>query len=87
MDLIIRIENGQPFGHPILIDNFCENFPHVDINNLPEEFAKFVRVAPPLFGPDEVYVGVTYEKVDDYYTDVHHIRQMTDEEKQNIPTP
>jgi hypothetical protein len=86
MDLFIRVKDGQPFEHPILKDNFCESFPDVDINNLPEEFAKFVRVARPILEPDEVYVGVTYEKVDDYYTDVHRIRQMTDEEKQNAAT-
>jgi len=84
MEFFIRIKDGQPFEHPIIGDNFCQAFPDVDTNNLPAEFAKFVRVEQPNLGPYEVYVSCTYEKVDDYYTDVHHVRQMTDVEKQNL---
>ena len=44
MNLFIRIVDGQPFEHPIFEDNFKQAFPDVDLNNLPSEFLKFVRV-------------------------------------------
>ena len=44
MELYIRIKDGQPFEHPILGNNFREAFPHIDVNNLPEEFMKFEKL-------------------------------------------
>ena len=81
MEFYIRIKDGQPFEHPIAGENFCQAFPHVDTNNLPPEFAKFIRVDVPDVGAYEVYDGVTYELVDGAYKDVHHIRVMTSDEK------
>jgi len=81
MELYIRIQNGQPFEHPILGDNFREAYPHIDVHNLPPEFARFVRVEQPAIGLFEVYEGVTYELVGSVYTDVHHVRNMTEDEK------
>lgn len=81
MELYIRIKDGQPFEHPIVGDNFCQAFPHVDTNNLPPEFAKFIRIEVPRLGAYEIYEGVTYALVDGVYKDVHHIRTMTDAEK------
>lgn len=81
MELFIRLQNGQPFEHPILGDNFRQAFPHVDITNLPPEFARFTRVAAPVIGVYEVYEGVTYERSEDGVIDVHHVRPMTAEEK------
>lgn len=80
MELFIRLKNGQPFEHPIFGDNFCAAFPDVDVNNLPEGFARFVRVAAPTVGVYQIYEGVTYEWQDGVVTDVHHIRDMTPEE-------
>lgn len=80
MELFIRIKDGKPFEHPIFGDNFRQAFPDVDVNNLPAEFARFVRVAPPVVGVYENYDGVTYEMVDGVYKDVHHISQMTAEQ-------
>lgn len=80
MELFIRIQNGIPFEHPILGNNFRQAFPNIDTNNLPESFARFVRVAPPSVGIYEVYEGVTYEWQDGLVADVHHVRQMTAEE-------
>lgn len=79
--LFIRIVNGQPFEHPIMEDNFLQAFPDVDINNLPPEFARFERIEFPVLGVYEVYTGATYERDGDVYKDVHHVRQMTEEEK------
>jgi hypothetical protein len=81
MDLYIRIKDGQPFEHPILGTNFKTAFTNVDVNNLPPEFAQFERVEKPVVGVYDVYEGVTYEWVEGVVKDVHHIRQMTVEEK------
>jgi hypothetical protein len=81
MELYIRVKDNQPLGNPILGDNFRQAFPEVDTKNLPPEFARFIRVELPRIDRFEVYEGVTYEKVGDVYTDVHHVRPMTDDEK------
>lgn len=80
MELFIRIQNGQPFEHPIMGDNFRQAFPDVDTNNLPAEFARFVRVAAPILGPYEKNQSVTYQLIDGVYTDVFSCEQMTMEE-------
>lgn len=80
MELFIQIRNGQPFEHPIFGDNFRQAFPNIDTNNLPESFARFVRVERPAVGVYEVYEGVTYEWQNGLVTDVHHVRAMTAEE-------
>ncbi len=87
MELFIQIKDGKPFEHPILADNFGMAFPHVDQNNLPPEFARFVRVEKPKIGVYEIYAGVNYELVNGVYTDVHRVVPMTSEqiaEKQNF---
>lgn len=80
MELFIRIKDGKPFEHPIFGSNFREAFPDVDTDNLPAEFARFVRVEAPTVGVYENYTGVTYELVDGVYKDVHHVVPMTAEE-------
>lgn len=86
MELFIRIKNGQPFEHPIHGDNFCLAFPHVDVNNLPPEFARFERVERPELGEHEVLdpAEPTYELVNNIYKDVWHKRDMTQEEKNTV---
>jgi hypothetical protein len=81
MELFIRIQNGQPFEHPIFGDNFQQAFPNIDTDNLPESFARFVRTEAPVAGVYEVYEGVSYERSGEVYTDVHHVRAMTADEK------
>lgn len=81
MELYIRIKNGQPVEHPILGDNFRQAFPDIDTNNLPITFAEFTRIEAPLTGVYEVCDGCTYEWDGDIVTDVHHVRNMTAEEK------
>ena len=81
MELYIQIKDGQPFEHPILGDNFRQAFPSIDTENLPPEFAKFIRVDHPPIGVFEVYVDCTYELVNGVCTDIHNIRPMTTEEK------
>lgn len=80
MELFIRIKDGQPFEHPILGDNFREAFPHIDVNNLPVEFARFVRVDAPALGPYEKNQTVSYKLVNGIYKDVFTCEQMTAQE-------
>lgn len=81
LELYIQIRDGQPHEHPIFADNFREAFPDVDTENLPDTFAKFIRVAAPVPDTYEVYEGVSYQWVDGVVKDVHSVRQMTDEER------
>ena len=81
LELYIQIRDGQPHEHPIFADNFRAAFPDVDTENLPNTFAKFVRVDQPAIGDYEVYEGVTYQWVDGVVKDVHSVRPMTDEER------
>jgi hypothetical protein len=86
MELFIRVKDGKAFEHPIFGDNFRAAFPNVDTNNLPPEFARFIRVQPPRLGPYEKNQTVSYQLVDGAYTDVFSCEQMTAEEittKQN----
>lgn len=80
-ELFIQIRDGQPHEHPIFKDNFLEAFPHVDIDNLPPEFARFVRVERPTCTLLEVIEGPTYEWVDGVVKDVWVVRAMTSEEE------
>lgn len=57
MQLVIKVENNQPVGHPIVFENFSMIYPGTDYNNLPEGYAKFVRIERPLAG--------LFEKVSD----------------------
>tara|TARA_R110000868_G_scaffold9065_5_gene45921 strand:+ start:189 stop:530 length:342 start_codon:yes stop_codon:yes gene_type:complete len=82
MELFIRIKDGQPFEHPILDDNFRQAFPDVDTDNLPSTFARFERIAPPSIGVYEIYEGVTYEWINGIIKDIHHVRSMTEQERQ-----
>jgi hypothetical protein len=81
LELYIQIRDGQPHEHPIFADNFREAFPDVDTENLPDTFAKFIRVDAPVPDTYEVYEGVTYQWVDGVVKDVHNVRPMTEEER------
>ena len=79
--LIIKIQNGQPIDHPILLENFQQAFPNIDINNLPSDFAVFQRVQPPQLGVYEKNQYCRYELVDGVYKDVWYCDQMSEQEK------
>jgi len=81
LELYIQIRDGQPHEHPIFADNFREAFPDVDMENLPDTFAKFIRVDAPVPDTYEVYEGVAYQWFDGIVKDVHSVRAMTDEER------
>jgi hypothetical protein len=81
MELFIQIRNGQPFEHPIFGDNFREAFPHIDVNNLPTEFARFERIQCPfekaLFKVHEV----TYQWENGIVKDVWSERDANETER------
>lgn len=79
--LIIKIQNGQPIDHPIILENFQQAFPNIDVNNLPSNFAVFERVQPPQLGVYEKNQYCRYELVDGVYKDVWYCEQLTDQEK------
>lgn len=80
LELYIQIRDGQPYEHPIFANNFQEVFPEIDTNNLPETFARFVRVPVPESTLEEVYDHSTYVWDDGFVTEVHHMRLRTQEE-------
>jgi hypothetical protein len=77
MELYIRIIDGQPFEHPIMGDNFHQAFPHVDVNNLPPEFARFERIQCPMADDGFMITSATctYQWVDGIVKDVWEIVQ------------
>lgn len=81
MELFIRIQNGEPFEHPISAENLRQAFPEVDTNNLPEWIAKFERVEHPRLGVYEIHEKTTYSWFNGVVKDVHHVRSMTAQEK------
>ena len=83
MELYIRIVDGQPVDHPILGENFRQAFPHIDTDNLPADFARFVRVPKPPLERVFQYISneATYQWIDGVVMDVWENREMTDEEK------
>ena len=85
MRLFIQIRDGQPYEHPIFEDNFREAFPHIDVDNLPSEFAEFERIEPPV-GTAHVKLfkiyRCSYEWADGKVKDVWTLCLMTDEEKE-----
>ena len=84
MRCYIQIENGNPIGHPVVEENFVQCFPEIDLNNLPSNWANFVRVVQPEIDRFEVIVGVSYQWVDGVVKDVWDVRTMTDEEKNTL---
>lgn len=86
MDLFIQINNGEPYGHPIILENLQQVYPGISLQNLPNNFAEFRRTQKPVLGPYEVYLGYTYVWQNGYVTEQHSTRNMTTEEvldKQN----
>jgi hypothetical protein len=81
MELYIQVRDGQPFEHPIMGDNFKSAFPHIDVNNLPPEFARFERINEPKPKVFEVVENAGYAWVDGVVKDVWILRPMTAEEE------
>jgi hypothetical protein len=87
-NLVIKIENNNPVGYPMLLDNFLQCNPEVILPNLPNDYAFFERVVRPEISVFELFEDpeVTIEWVGDVVKDVWHVRSMTDTEKQEFIT-
>lgn len=86
MDLVIQIKNGEPFEHPIILENLQQVYPDITLQNLPDNFAEFNRTQVPTLGVYQVYIGCNYVWNGTYVTEQHNLRDMTQEEvlfKQN----
>ena len=79
-ELFIQIRDGQPYQHPIFGDNFREAFPHVDVDNLPPEFARFRRLPCPMNASEFEKDIATYQWVNGIVQDVWSVRPMNEEE-------
>lgn len=87
MSLYIRLENGQPIDHPLVESNLLQAFPGIDLNNLPSNFVKFNRAAPPIPSAYERTPEATYQLVGNEVYEVWITHPMTSEEileKQNL---
>lgn len=86
--LFIRIVDGKPFEHPLLESNVRAAFPKVDLDNLPPNFAEFIRIPRP--EPEEgkyiVSATCTYQWDGNVVKDVWEVVQedMPVEEVGNI---
>jgi len=78
MALYIQIENGQPINHPAYDDNLVAAF-----GLIPNDWEPFVRVPNATLGIYQVLDSntPTYSKVNNVWTDVWSIRDMTADEK------
>lgn len=85
MNLYLKIENGQPVGHPVQQDNLVHAFPDIDINNLPDGWVNFTRVQPPTPGIfQKVNDWGTYAEINGVWQDSWVVTDMTQEEKESI---
>lgn len=84
MELVIKIENGFPVNHPMLLDNLVQCRPDIDANNLPDEYKRFKRVPKPELGPYQLFIKEEpeYKLTNDVVQDVWLFRDMTPWEKQ-----
>jgi hypothetical protein len=87
MKCLIQIdENGNFVGHPIVMDNFLQAFPNIDISNdiPPKGFAWFTRKNSPYTianVPENNTFDSRYIKTSDTtFEDEFYIRPMTQEE-------
>lgn len=83
MRKFIQIRDGQPIEHPVLESNMRVAFPKMDLDNLPDTWAEFVRHPVPKIGPYQVYQGCIYEWIDGKVQDVHQVREMIESERQD----
>lgn len=87
MNLVIKIENGEPVNHPILEENLRTLIPDLDIDNLPEGYARFVRKPYPELDNLKMVERTNYvidpvlsTQINKVWTDEYIIRDLTEEE-------
>lgn len=81
--MYIKIKDGKPDGHPVLASNIIMVFPNFDFDNIPNDWAKFIRDPKPDISIYEVYDGSEYIWDNNLIKEIHKTRPMTLEEKSN----
>lgn len=78
MNLYIQVQDGQPINHPAFEDNLLQAF-----GAIPENWEPFVRVVCPVPPTYQIFESQEpiYQKVNNVWTDVWLLRNMTDTEK------
>ena len=78
MNLYIKVENGQPIKNPVFEENLLQVFGAVF-----ENWEPFVRVEKPTLGVYQILESPEpiYQKVNEVWTDVWSLRDMTADEK------
>ena len=78
MNLYIETENGLCKNHPAFEDNLLRAF-----GSIPGHWEPFTRIAKPILGVYQVLESEesVYQKIDNVWTDVWVLRDMTDAEK------
>jgi hypothetical protein len=78
MNLYIEVENGQAKNHPAYEDNLINAF-----GSVPDNWESFVRIEKPTIDVYQIFNSEEpiYQKINNVWTDVWSIRDMTDEEK------
>lgn len=78
MNLYIQVQDGQPINHPAFGDNLLQAF-----GAIPENWEPFVRVECPIPTIYQIFedLALVYQKVNNVWTDVWLLRNMTDAEK------
>jgi len=78
MNLRIETENGQPKNHPAFEGNILQAF-----GTIPAHWETFIRVERPVLTPYQVMGSdqPVYQKVNDVWTDVWDLREISAEEK------
>jgi hypothetical protein len=82
MDGFIMLANGEPATHPIIYQNFVECFPHIDVNNLPENVGYFKHFPPNFTVNFNQITSYTYafDSANNYWYHNWSVRDMTDDE-------
>jgi len=83
MKYVIQIQNGQPVGHPIAIENFKLAFPDKDLNNLSPDWAEFCRILP---SPNKYQTvkSSRYDWINGVVSDVWEYNEASEEDKKEI---
>ena len=75
-NLYIQVENGEPINHPAFESNLIDAF-----GSIPSNWEPFERLTPATIGLYQTFESqVSYEKVNGVWTDIHIIRDMTQDE-------
>ena len=83
MNLMIKIENGQPVGHPVFVENFTRAFPGID--PFQSGYSLFERVAKNAIPKYQVATGNhSYGWVGDVVKDIWETREMTPDERADL---